>query len=388
MRTRMLFAALMLSLSALPTLAQEATPEATPAPDAPAVVTTYRGDAQRTGVLEAEPLAALPVVAWEFPVERPIRMTPAIAAGRAFIGSEAGMLYAVDVETGAELWRFAAGASLVSTPTIDTDGRLYVGTLGGIFYALDAAVGDVLWQSDIGGEIYSSALLLGDRLIVASTSGTLVALNPVDGVMQWLRADMGAIWSSPAASVDGDTIYVGTRAGNLLAIDPTDGAERWRVTFGAGIDATPAILDGVITIGTYDGTFAAINAADGVELWRTALGNTVYTSAAVTPEAIYVNTLGGAAFALDPATGATLWTIEIGSPAYASPVVAGSVVYFVTERDAALIAVDRATGETLWEIDTGYEGDWRASSPVIVGDRLIIGSNEASRGLIALQAGE
>ncbi len=368
--------------------------ESTPDPSVPPVVTMYRGGTARTGAIDAAPLTAQPSIAWEFPVARPIRMTPAYADGRVYIGSEAGVLYAIDAESGAELWRFDAGASLVSTPAIDADGRLFVGALDGTVYALDAVTGASIWSADLGGEVYASPLLLDDRVIIGSTNGQLAAYSPDDGARMWQIDLKGAAWSSPAlaslalvspAETRDVLITVAVRSGSVVAVNAADGAEVWRFTVESGFDATPAVVGEMIYIGGYDGNLYALDARTGSEVWRHDLDAPIYASAAVTADAVYVNALSGRAVALDRLTGEARWTIEIGAPAYASPVVVGTVAYFVTERDALLIAVDAETGETLWEINTGYQGDWRASSALIVGDMLWIGSNEPTRGLIALR---
>jgi outer membrane protein assembly factor BamB len=59
------------------------------------------------------------------------------AAGEAvyFGGGISKDVYAVDDQTGEELWRFTTGGTVYSTPVVD-NGVVYVGSLYGYLYAL------------------------------------------------------------------------------------------------------------------------------------------------------------------------------------------------------------------------------------------------------------
>lgn len=69
---------------------------------------------------------------------------PAVADGNVYFGSDDATFYAVDTESGAENWRFAAADS-VNSPTI-ADSTAYVGSADGHLYALDASTGEQFWS--------------------------------------------------------------------------------------------------------------------------------------------------------------------------------------------------------------------------------------------------
>ena len=110
---------------------------------------------------------------WRFHTDGPVRLAPAVWAGKAYVGSDDGFLYCLSVADGRLLWKRRAapsprkvlgGGRLISVwpvrggPVV-ADGRVYfaagVWPFEGIFiYALDAASGEVVWVNDSSGSRY------------------------------------------------------------------------------------------------------------------------------------------------------------------------------------------------------------------------------------------
>jgi outer membrane protein assembly factor BamB len=65
-----------------------------------------------------------------------VQSSPAVAGGVVYFGSGDGNLYAVDIATGEQRWRFAALGDLFtpSSPVV-ADGVLYIGSYSGKVYA-------------------------------------------------------------------------------------------------------------------------------------------------------------------------------------------------------------------------------------------------------------
>ena len=62
---------------------------------------------------------------------------PVVVGGRVFVGSADGRLYAVDLKTGRERWRFEAGGHIIASPAVAA-GRLVIGTDAGELYCFGA----------------------------------------------------------------------------------------------------------------------------------------------------------------------------------------------------------------------------------------------------------
>ena len=70
--------------------------------------------------------------------------SPAVANGVVYVGSEDKKVYALNASTGAKLWRYATGNAVYSSPAV-ANGVVYVGS-GGNEYALNASTGALLWS--------------------------------------------------------------------------------------------------------------------------------------------------------------------------------------------------------------------------------------------------
>ncbi len=72
---------------------------------------------------------------------------PVSADGQVFAVDETGRAYALDAETGEQLWDFALNDSSPVSPPLLTDRHVLVPTDSGTLYALDRARGHLVWRS-------------------------------------------------------------------------------------------------------------------------------------------------------------------------------------------------------------------------------------------------
>ncbi|MGO9909798.1 MAG: PQQ-binding-like beta-propeller repeat protein [Acidimicrobiales bacterium] len=184
-------------------------------------------------------------------------------------------VYALDAVTGAEVWRFASynpppgaydvGAGVtISPPGANgfADGVAYVPSKFGIMYALDLTTGTQIWSFNFnqyagtteGGR--STAALDGTNLVFGYAEG-MFDLNAVTGALIWQYEDPSATeaLSSPAiAGSPGDEVVaVGDIGGGVEVVSLATGAQLYHYQTGGYITASPAISDGNILIASSDG---------------------------------------------------------------------------------------------------------------------------------------
>ncbi len=128
---------------------------------------------------------------------------PAVADGVVYWGSADGNLYALDAASGHERWRFPTPAGILASPAV-ADGVVYVssgqGDLTGL-YALDAQTGAELWTSAPFGNHFTASPAVADGVVyVASPSGRLAALDATSGDLLWMFPASGATFSSVAVA--------------------------------------------------------------------------------------------------------------------------------------------------------------------------------------------
>jgi PQQ-like domain len=101
--------------------------------------------------------------------------------------------------------------------------------------------------------------VLGEALYVGTNAGTMYALDPATGAIQW-STSVGAAISAPAAVADG-TVFVPTADGRLVALDAATGGRSWTASTGVELGVQPAVAGGVVFTGSDDGALHAFAAA-------------------------------------------------------------------------------------------------------------------------------
>lgn len=184
-------------------------------------------------------------------------------------------VYALNAITGAEVWRFqtsnpnqgpfdvGAGAT-ISAPGANgfADGVVYVPNKAGIMYALDLTTGAQIWavtfhsNSGPGDEGRSTAALDGTNLVFGYSEG-MFDLNAVTGAVVWQFKDASATeaLSSPAiAGASGQEIVaVGEIGGSLDVVSLASGTQLYHYKTGGYITASPAVSNGNLLVASSDG---------------------------------------------------------------------------------------------------------------------------------------
>ena len=194
-----------------------------------------RGNAQRTASTP-EPLPTPLHLQWTvgFEGERiGTAVEPIVSGGRVFVATHAGHLHALDLVTGAPLWRFAAPGPLLHTPAVESNLVIVAGAgTGAGVYALDAATGRLLWAAaaEANGSGFAAAPLAADgRVFIGSRDGRFYCLDLATGAVRW-RAELPAPIRQPAAW-DGTRVIVTAEdlvARAFLADGPEAGRAVWQ----------------------------------------------------------------------------------------------------------------------------------------------------------------
>lgn len=275
---------------------------------------------------------------------------PVIADGVMYIGTGRGLL-ALDIKTGAELWRawgFGGG------PAIDGDGlivRNEIGQADGLTLArIRRSDGSVVWTAETGQQNVAWYPVIADGTVyMPSGPKDLIALDPATGAVKWRTAlDAPA---SRSAAVAGGMAYVGDQTGKLYAIETSSGAIRWTYQTGAATLGVPSVANGEVYVSSKDGSsnaYEAIDAATGALTWRfvTPSGSGFFY-AAVDDATVYAPSLDGTLYALDAKTGALRWTFKTGAELSAAPAIVGDTLY-LAGRDGFTYAIDAASGKARW----------------------------------------
>ena len=234
--------------------------------------------------------------AFGFPDGSSIRGQPTVAGGRVFVGSDNGMVYALDARTGCVHWSSEPGEAVVTAVSVGTVPgsqdryAAYFGDFRANVHAVDAETGEPLWTVRVDdhemAKITGSPVLdtQGGRLYVpvgsweevsgsfnlsyecCTSQGSVVALDAASGQQIWktytiperprpvrknsagtqLYGPSGAgVWAAPTLDYRRRVLYVGTANGYIdvpdsgssdavIAFDLDTGKRHWSTQLLAG----------------------------------------------------------------------------------------------------------------------------------------------------------
>ncbi len=146
------------------------------------------------------------------------------------VGQKSGIYYALDPDTGAELWHTQVGPG---------------SSLGGIEWG----------SASDGTRIYVAIANLYGIPYAAGNAGSWAALDPATGAILWQKADPnGAIDIGPMAVANG-VVYAGSMAGaatapTMFGLDAGTGNTLWSFVSGASVNAGATVVDGTVYWGS------------------------------------------------------------------------------------------------------------------------------------------
>jgi outer membrane protein assembly factor BamB len=291
-----------------------------------------------------------------------------IAGDTLYVNTMDGRVLALNPDSGSRKWDYqptgqsgtassftCASSSLVGglfygAPAV-ANGMVYVAFHTGKVYAINAESGAQVWDYDLRSTVSGGVAVGNDTIFVGAANGKLTALDASNGSFKWEFTTKDEVWATPAV-VDG-VVYFGSLDHNLYALNAADGSKKWAFPTGGEIASTPLVIQGVIYIGSFDNRFYAVDANTGTQKWVfEGAGNWFWSQAAYGNGTIYTGSLDHNVYALDAGTGTMVWPkpFDAGSLVKASPAITGGVLVVVSEV-GKVYGLDSKTGEKKWEFD-------------------------------------
>jgi outer membrane protein assembly factor BamB len=313
------------------------------------------------------------------PVEQ---AAPAVDAvrGVVYAGSIRGKLLALDVVYGTPIYAYDAKAAIEAPPAVDAErGELYVATVRGTLVALRAHDGSERWRADVSAAVSQAPLLRSDALYVVTDDDTVLALARKDGSLLWRYKreppeGLAIAGHAGLTAIEGK-VLTGFGDGAVVALDASDGRTLWESDTSTDlqdldatrrfvdVDATPAVVEGVVYTASFSGGLYGFEIANGtVRVHEPSLKGVTAVTAG--EDVLLVSSADRGLLCLSLPALTVRWqrAVERGAPGKAE--LRGSTVY-VAESLGGLLAVALENGRELGRLETAHG----ITAPATLSDR-------------------
>jgi len=199
--------------------------------------------------------------------------SPAYETGLVAVPYTSGEIYGLRPDNGRVLWSdtlaairpsdsISSLADIRANPVIDR-GRLIVVGHSGRMEAIDLRSGGRAWDEPIGG--ISMPAVAGDFVFVISTDNRLVCLTRDEGRIRWVtqldrwenveKKRYPILWVGPI--LGGNKLIIASNDGRILAVSPSNGAIMNAIDAGDAISVAPIIANGTLYVLTDAGDLKA-----------------------------------------------------------------------------------------------------------------------------------
>jgi eukaryotic-like serine/threonine-protein kinase len=289
-------------------------------------------------------------IVWSRGLGSMIEYPAVVADGVAYVTNYRGVLWALDMHSGAVKWHFYLGHDRqAASPTV-AGNYLVVHSMGGKVFVFDRATGRLRSHYNIGSFIESTPLVVNGIDYFGTWGGSVYALDLRRHRVRWVK-HFGAKITSGAALL-GRTIYIGDYAGRVRALSTVNGRVRWSSSVNGRIYGTPAVGAGRIFVPSSDGNSLTAFSRSGRRVWTFHASNYVYSSPAVWAGRVYIGSYNGAFYCLSARNGSVLWAVGTGGSISGAPVVIDGVAY-AGSFSGRIYGVNARTGRVLMRFRDG-----------------------------------
>ena len=320
---------------------------------------------------------------------------PLVAGGKVFTLDAGGRVSAFSASNGAKAWStsltpenekraegFGGGLALEG-------GTLYAATGYGTVVAIEPGSGAVQWTKRLGEPVRNAPTAAAGKIFFVSTDSNLYAVSAGSGEVVWKKRGLpqaATLLSNASPAVAGGVVVAPFPAGDVIAYQTGSGEQAWRdsLTRSSGASASgvlgdparPVVDRGVVYAVSHGGRMVATSLASGARVWTRNIASTQMPW--VAGDTIFVVDVSGRLMALGRNDGQARWVAELPSSRWSGPVLAGNQVWVISSK-GVLMGVDARSGQVTSQIDLDEDV---FVAPVVAGGRMYIITDDAE--LIAL----
>lgn len=193
---------------------------------------------------------------WEVKTDGPVNGSPAVIGDTTFVAGCDSVLHVLDAKSGKELAAVDLGGQAAATAAIAAD-RAFVGTMANTVVAVDLKKKEKAWTFEAPRRqqpFFASAATAGGLVVAGSRDKKIYALDAKTGQEKWNFATAGQVDASPV--VVGDRVYVGCLSddGNFYVLDLKTGRKIQELQLDSAVTGSAAVGADCILVATDKGT--------------------------------------------------------------------------------------------------------------------------------------
>ena len=190
--------------------------------------------------------------------------SPSVVSGTVVAGFSSGELNAYRYENGRQVWsdtlsRTSISTSVAALSDIDADpvvdgGQVFSIGKGGRMVALELTSGQRMWELNIAGN--ATPWVTGDWVFVVTDEAKAIALNRTNGKVRWInqlprweneKGKKGPIFYAGPVLAGGRLIVASTR-GTLINVNPDNGSFQSQTNVGGAVSLQPVVAGSTLYI--------------------------------------------------------------------------------------------------------------------------------------------
>lgn len=207
----------------------------------------------------------------------------------------------------------------------------------------------------VDGHIVGNPITYNNTLIVPFGEQDVVALNLDTFETIWRFDTERGVWAQPLLVEN--TLYIPSMDHRLYAVNATTGEEVWRLNLDGAVASTPLFYDGSLYVGSFGGKMYQISPRGEITAQFDGIAEWVWGTPAIADNILYTADTGGNVYALQIGTDSftQLWAQKVAERAIrASPLIVGDRLV-VGSRDSNLYWINRSDGTEVYERPLGGE---------------------------------
>lgn len=332
-----------------------------------------------------------PTLAWNRTLEYDVGhgFLLAYGDGKIFIGTEDGLMNAIDARTGVTIWQSPTTSTAQNYPGVYIDGKIIHGGLDNNMHCWNAETGEMLWTYNpetFYGQWASDAGAAYGMVYEHNQDNYVYAINATTGEMVWRSKGPGIGYSGCLVIGDGkvyspmgEAQYRDFATGEYACaeyscFDAFTGELIWTLPMETGAAYQPheCIAYGNLYVIPIKGT------PSDPGVWTYFGGgslNEVWCISDEVPDwSMFMSDPEHSAEGAGPTNLALKWKFETDSQIVCQPTLVDGVCYFGS-LDHKIYAVDAETGTEIWTYETDYQVK---SSVAVVNGKLFTGADDGN----------